>query len=454
MQAGQVTRHGLTADESRQLCRNVLGYATADHTRVNIESGLSGFTRVAINRITTAGETIDVTVQVTSVFGKRVASVQTNRLDDDSLRRAVRDAEALARLAPENPEYLPELGEQNYLDVGGYYASTGDLATESRAQAASLGIGAANRAGAIAAGFIDMRAGSSAVATSNGLFAYRAGTDVASTLTIRTRDGQSSGWAGDEGADWSTIESARIAEDALRKCNDWRGKTALEPGKYDVVLEPTAVGMLLSRLPSVFDARQADEGRSYFAKRGGGNRLGEKLFDSRVTIASNPAEKNAETDPFSNSGQPVAPEVWVENGVLKTLSYSRFWATKQGVPPRAAPSNVIVSGGDATLEDMIGSIKRGVLITRFWYIRPLNPRTVAYTGLTRDGTFLIENGRISRPVTNFRFNQSLMDLLANVDIVGRATRVAATESGSSGIPVVTPALKVRDFTLSSVSDAI
>ena len=454
MQAGQVGRHGLTADESRQLCRQVLGYATADHTRVNIESGLSGFTRVAINRITTAGETTDVTVQVTSVFGKRVASVETNRLDDDSLRRAVRDAEALARLAPENPEYLPELGEQNYLDVGGYYASTGDLATESRAMAASLGISAADRAGAIAAGFIDMRAGSSAVATSNGLFAYRAGTDVASTLTIRTRDGQSSGWAGDEGADWSTIESARIAEDALRKCNDWRGKTALEPGKYDVVLEPTAVGMLLSRLPSVFDARQADEGRSYFAKRGGGNRLGEKLFDSRVTIASNPAEKNAETDPFSNSGQPVAPEVWVENGVLKTLSYSRFWALKQGVPPRAAPSNVIVSGGDATLEDMIGSIKRGVLITRFWYIRPLNPRTVAFTGLTRDGTFLIENGRISRPVTNFRFNQSLMDLLANVDMVGRATRVAAGESGSAGIPVVTPALKVRDFTLSSVSDAI
>jgi len=455
MQAGQVRRHGLTADESRQLCRQVLGYATADHTRVNIESGLSGFTRVAINRITTAGETTDVTVQVTGVFGKRVASVETNRLDDESLRRAVRDAEALARLAPENPEYLPELGEQNYLDVGGYYPSTGDLATESRALAASLGIGAADRAGAIAAGFIDMRAGSSAVATSNGLFAYRAGTNVASTLTIRTRDGQSSGWAGDEGADWSTIESARIAEDALRKCNDWRGKTALEPGKYDVVLEPTAVGMLLSRLPSVFDARQADEGRSYFAKRGGGNRLGEKLFDSRVTIASNPAETNAETDPFSNGGQPVAPEVWVENGVLKTLSYSRFWAMKQGVPPRAAPSNVIVSGGDATLEDMIGSIKRGVLITRFWYIRPLNPRTVAFTGLTRDGTFLIENGRISRPVTNFRFNQSLMDLLANVDMVGRATRVAAAESGSStGIPVVTPALKVRDFTLSSVSDAI
>ena len=448
------TRHGLSADESRALCRKILGYATADHTRVNIESGLSGFTRVAINRITTAGETTDVTVQVTSVFGRRVASVETNRLDDDSLRRAVQDAEALSKLAPENPEYLPELGEQKYLTVNGYYSSTGQLATESRARAAALGMTAADRSSMVAAGFIDMDAGSSAVATSAGLFAYHAGTGVASTLTIRTSDGQSSGWAGDEGADWSTIESERIAEDALRKCRDWRGKTALDPGKYEVVLEPTAAGMLLSSLPQVFDARQADEGRSYFSKRGGGNRVGEKLFDSRVMLVSNPAEPNAETEPFTNAGLPVQREVWVENGVLKTLSYSRFWAMKQGVPPRAAPSNLIMSGGDATLEDMIASTKRGVLITRFWYIRALNPRTVAYTGLTRDGTFLIENGRIARPVTNFRFNQSLMDLLANVEMVGRATRVAAAESGSAGMPVVVPALKVRDFTLSSVSDAI
>lgn len=454
MQTAPATRHGLSADEARALARKVLGFARADHTRVNIDSGLSGFTRVAINRITTAGEATDVTVQVTSVFGKRVASVETNRLDDESLRRAVGDAETLAKLAPENPEYLPELGEQTYLDAGGYYQATGNLTTEARAESAALGIAAAERAGAVAAGFIDMRAGSTAVATSNGLFAYRAGTGVASTLTIRTRDGQSSGWAGDEGADWTTIESARIADDALRKCNDWRGKTTLEPGKYDVVLEPTAVGMLLSRLPPVFDARQADEGRSYFAKRGGGNRLGETLFDSRVTIRSHPAEPNAETDPFNGAGLPVGPEVWIENGVLKTLSYTRFWAMKQGVPPRSGPTNLIMSGGDATLEDMIASVKRGVLITRFWYIRPLNPRTVAFTGLTRDGTFLIENGRISRPVTNFRFNQSLMDLLANVEMVGRATRVAAEESGSTGTPVVMPALKVRGFTLSSVSDAI
>src|SRR5436190_8916293 len=362
MQNNSTKRHGLSADESRQLCQKVLGLARADHTRINITSGIQGFTRTAINRITTAGETNNVTVRITSIFGKRVASVDTNRLDDASLQRAVRDAETLAKIAPENPEYLPELGEQKYTEVNGYYASTGDLTTEARARAASLGIKAADAAKFVASGFIDVSAGSEAVGTSNRLFGYYSGTGVASTLTIRTPDGLSSGWAGDEGADWTTIEPERIAEDALRKCRDWRGKTALEPGKYEVILEPSAAAMLLTRMLGVFDARQADEGRSFFAKRGGGNRLGEKLFDERVTIVSDPAEKNAETSPFTNGGQPIQREVWVEKGVLKSLAYSRFWAMKQGVAPKANPSNFVMSGGEASLDDMIKSIKRGVLI--------------------------------------------------------------------------------------------
>jgi predicted Zn-dependent protease len=454
MQTNSTKRHGLSADESRKLCERILSFAKADQTRINIASGRTAFTRTAINRITTAGQADQVSVRITSIFGKRIASIDTTRLDDASLRRAVADAEAVAKLAPENPEFLPELGKQTYIDVDGYYTSTGELTTEARAQSAALGIKAATSANCVAAGFIDMRAGSEAVATSNGLFGYQSTTGVASTLTIRTMDGLSSGWAGDDGADWNTIESERIAADALRKCRDWRSKTALPPGKYEVVLESTAVGMLMQRMLGVFDARQADEGRSYFSKRGGGNRLGEKLFDDRVTITSNPAEKNAETNPFTNAGQPIQREVWVENGVLKALAYSRFWAMKENVAPKSNPSNFIMSGGDASADDLIRSVKRGVLITRFWYIRPLNPRIISFTGLTRDGTFLIENGKITRPVTNFRFNQSLAELLAGVEMLGKPTRVAADESGASGTPVIVPALKIKEFNLASVSDAI
>jgi len=454
MQTNTPKRHGLSADECRALSQKILSFAKADETRVNINSGLSGFTRTAINRVTTAGESENVNIRILSVFGKKVAAVNTNRTDDASLQRAVRDSEALARIAPQNPEYMPELGEQRYAEVGGYYASTGDLTTESRAKAASLAIAAANEAKLIAAGFIDVQAGSQSVANSKRLFAYHAGTAVASTLTIRTPDGLSSGWGGDEGADWNTIESDRIAEDAARKCRDWRGKTALDPGKYDVILEPTAVGNLMLRMMNVFDARQADEGRSFLSKRGGGNRLGEKLFDERITITSDPAEKNAETNPFNDGGMPVQREVWVDKGVLKSLAYSRYWANQKGAQPKAGPTNFVMAGGAATLEEMIQSTKRGVLITRFWYIRGLNPRIVSFTGLTRDGTFLIENGKIAKPVTNFRFNQSLSDLLVNVELLGHPTRVAADESGEASTPVVVPALKVKDFTLASVSDAI
>jgi predicted Zn-dependent protease len=421
---------------------------------VNIDSGVRGFTRTAVNRVTTAGATDDVSISITSVFGRRVASIDTNRLDDAALERAVRDAESLARLSPENPEYLPELGAEQFAAVDGYYPSTGDLTTESRARAAALAVTAANAAKVMASGFIDVAAGSSAVATSNGLFGYHASTGVASTLTMRTLDGLSSGWAGDEGADWATIESDRIAETAVRKCQQWRGKTALDPGIYEVVLEPTAVGMLMRGFLSSFDARQAEEGRSFLSKPNGGTLLGEELFDDRVTIVSDPAEKNAETTPFTGAGVPIRREIWVEKGVLKSLSFSRFWASRKGVPPKPAGGNFLMSGGQASVDDMIRETQRGVLITRFWYIRGLNPRIASFTGLTRDGTFLIENGRIARPVNNFRFNQSLSELLANVQMLGEPTRVCASENSSVASPVVVPALKVRNFNLASVSDAI
>ena len=214
-------RYGLSSEEARALTERVLGFAKADHTRVNIRSGVRGFTRTAMNRVTTAGSSEDVSVAITSVFGKRVASIETNRLDDASLSQAVRDAEGLARISPENPEYLPELGPQNFAAISGYYDSTGNLSTEARAQAATLGIKAAEAAGAVAAGFIDMQGGSQAVATSKGLFGYGASTGVASTLTVRTPDGSSSGWGGDEGADWATIESNRIAATGEAKPH-WR----------------------------------------------------------------------------------------------------------------------------------------------------------------------------------------------------------------------------------------
>ena len=208
------------------------------------------------------------------------------------------------------------------------------------------------------------------------------------------------------------------------------------------------------RMMGAFNQRTADEGRSYFSMPGGGNRIGEALFDDRVSICSDPTYVDAETSPFNRGGQGVTRQTWINEGVLENLSRSRYWADRQGQEALPGPSNLIMQGGNTSVEEMIASTERGVLLTRFWYIRGLNPRIISYTGLTRDGTFLIEDGKISRPVTNFRFNQSLVEMLQNVEMLSPSVRVAASENSSVSTAIVVPALKVRNFNLSSVSDAI
>ena len=444
---------GLPSSDLREISDRVLQLSEADQCRVRISSGWRGYTRVATNRITSAGGSNNTSVNITSVFGKRVASVDTNRLADDDLLQAVRRSEDMARLAPENPEYMAELGAQQYQQIQAYHPSTGELEPGTRAEAAAIAIRQAQNAGQVAASYMDVRAGTSSIATSNGLFASHSNTGVAYTLTSRTPDGLQSGWAGDEANDWNNIGSQRVANDAVRKCRDWR-KTDLDPGEYTAILEPTAVGMLMLRMMNAFNQRTADEGRSYFSRPGGGNRIGETLFDGKLTLYSDPAYADAETAPFNGNGQSLQRKVWVNAGRLEDLSRSRYWAAESAQEPLPGPANLIMQGGTDSLEEMIASTRRGVLLTRFWYIRGLNPRIISYTGLTRDGTFLIEDGRITRPVTNFRFNQSLVSMLQNIEMLGPAVRVAASENSSVSTPIVVPALKVNGFNLSSVSDAI
>jgi predicted Zn-dependent protease len=204
-------------------------------------------------------------------------------------------------------------------------------------------------------------------------------------------------------------------------------------------------------LAFALDARSADEGRSAFSKQGGGTKIGEKIVDPKVTIFSDPADPQLLGQPWTGEGLPLGREVWIENGVLKQLNYSRFWAKKKNARPTGGLGSVKMVGGDATTEQMIASTPRGILVTRLWYLRQVDPRTELYTGLTRDGTFLIENGKITRSVKNLRFNESPLFMLNNLEMVGRTERVAGTEAGGN---VVFPTLKVRDFNFTSLSDAV
>lgn len=193
------------------------------------------------------------------------------------------------------------------------------------------------------------------------------------------------------------------------------------------------------------DARTADEGRSFLSKKGGGTRIGEKLLDERVTIYSDPTDKDIPAKPFSSEGLPLEKVVWFDKGVVKNMSYSRYWAQSKGVAPILAPDGFIMEGGTASLEDLIKDTEKGILVTRFWYTRWLDPQTLLYTGLTRDGTFYIENGQIKHPVKNFRFNESPIIMLNNLEAMGKAVRTRGN---------MVPPLKIRDFTFSSLSDAV
>lgn len=444
----------LSREEAQALAERVLRYSTADEARVNIQSGMEGNTRFAVNQITTSGDVANAAVVVTSAFGRRVASATTNRFDDDSLRRVVQTSEQLARLVPEDPEYLGELPPQQYREIPSFFDSTAALDPAARAQAIRAITEPAAQRNLLSTGYLTYRVGSSAVANKRGLFAYNSETRANFTTTVRTPDGTGSGWAGTGHHDWRQVNPAELAERAIEKAERSRNPRAVEPGHWTVVLEPTAVANMVQLMMGSLSARQADEGRSFFSRPGGGNRIGEKFLDERVTIYSDPADPNLLSAPFNGEGLPNRRMVWVENGVLRNLVYDRFWAQRQNREPTGFPAGFYMQGGNSTVEEMIASTERGLLVTRLWYIRSVDPRTILFTGLTRDGTFLIENGRITHAVKNLRWNESPIFLLNNIEMMGRPTRVSASESGDVGQPVVVPAIKARDFTFTSLSDAV
>ncbi|HYW13501.1 MAG TPA: metallopeptidase TldD-related protein [Longimicrobium sp.] len=443
----------LSRSDAEALAQKVLAFSTADEARVNINSGTQGNTRFAQNQVSTAGDAYDANITITSAFGKKTASATTNRFDDESLRGMVQTSERLARLVPEDPEYMGELDQQQYIQSEPYFEATAGITPEARARAVMEIAGPAMRQNLVSTGYLSHFTGSNTVANKRGLFAYARGTGVSFTTTVRTADGTGSGWAGGGENDWSKMNFGSLAETAIRKAELSRNPRAVEPGEWTVILEPTAVANLVNLMVFALNARNADEGRSFFSKQGGGNKLGEKFLDERISITSDPADPRTAGNPFTGEGLPNRAMTWVENGVLRNLIYNRFWAARNNTQPTGFPGAYRMTGGNASMDEMIRSTDRGLLVTRLWYIRPVDPRTILFTGLTRDGTFLIENGRITTAVKNLRWNESPVFMLNNIDMMGAPVRVNASEDGAGG-SVMVPPIKSRDFTFTSLSDAV
>jgi len=445
----------LSEAEARKLCDLILARSTSDGAEVSLSSKATGHTRFARNGITTSGDVVVDHATVTARVGQRSASVTWDDLGTAAIERAVARAEELAILAPEDPEMMSLLGQQAYEQVAGFLEDTAGLDAARRADAVLGVVGPAEAAGLVAAGFVQAEARSSAVANTNGLFAYHRSTLASYTTTVRTADGKGSGWAGTTHNDWLRMTSpSDLADRAIDKARRSKEAQPIEPGSYTVVLEPTAVGNLVKIIESELDARAADEGRSFFSKRDGGTRIGDPVVDERLNLLSDPADLDLLARPFALEGSPLERTVWIENGALVNLAFDRFWADQHGREPTLRGGGIKLTGGDGSTDDLIGTVERGLLVTRLWYVRPVNRRAMTYTGVTRDGTFLIEGGRIAEPVRNLRFIESPISILKRVEAVGSSIRVVASESGEVGSPVAAPPLVIRDFHFTSLSEAV
>ena len=442
----------LSEQQARNLIDKVISFSRLPECQVDVYWTEDVFIRFANNGITTSGYRITQEVSIRSATGdKREGSSVVTELTDEALKLGAEQAEQLAAISRPNPEYMPALGPQKYLPLRNFDSFTGSARGDVMIPHVKAVIESARQNQLTAAGFIQRSANAAAVGNKAGLFGYHTYTESSLTNTMRTAGGTSSGWASQTSVSLKDVNGESAARISVEKCLRGAGtRKKLDPGKYTVILEPAGVSDLIGYLGWSFSARDAEQGQSFLSKQGGGTHLGEKMFPESITLRSDPLNARLGASPWGPSLLPNQPIAWIEKGVVKNLYYDRFWAGKAGKQPTPAPSDLVLEGQDNTLEDLIRSTEKGLLITRLWYIRTLQPQTLQLTGLTRDGVFLVENGKVTDPVTNYRWNESPVRVLQNTKKLTQPVRAQGAEAGAS----IVPAMVVADFNLASVSDAV
>jgi predicted Zn-dependent protease len=442
----------LDRDTSLKICDTVLGHAKtggAEDATVTAQSSLESHARFADNRITTSGRAEDVTITVNVWVKQRRGAATGNDTGEAALKQLADEAVQIARVSPVHREYVPTPGALTYPESRAFAAPTANVDLDARTKLLAAVLDACRAARVTGAGFHNATASATATATANGNRRYFRTSEGTMSVTARSADGTGSGYYAGDHFDLSKLDVKAIAQRAVDKAVQSQKPRPVEPGTYPVILEPQAVADLVGSLANAFDARTADEGRSAFSAKGGKTRLGEKLFNERINLYSDPMHDDMPAAPSTNEGVPATRLSLIKGGTVESLEYSRFWAREQKREPSPGPVNYILESTDppVPLEKMIAGMERGLLISRFWYVRLVDPRTIMLTGLTRDGLWWIEKGRIVQPVGNLRFNQSVLAMLApwNVEAIGAPERRS---------PWMVPALKLSGFTFTSVSDAI
>ena len=447
-------------EEIKALTDKVLNMAKADAVEVEFNGGERSGTRWANSTITVNLVQLDQQVSVTVRHGQKSGTASTREFDDESLKAMVDEANEAAQTARDNPNLPPLVkGPQDYVPVDAALPAMVNFGPGERAEMVKKSVAVCDKKGALGSGYIPKNYQTTCSANSEGLFAYYHYAEAGMILTCRTQDGRGSGWAGITGVkDLSLIDAAKISEIAADKAIKSQKPRALEPGRYTVILESRPAARFLSLMTGIFNARAVETGpRSYLSgKERGASKLGEKVFSDLVTIKSDIGNPILRQTPIMADGTAARPVTWVEKGVLKNLYYDNQYAARaKKEPTRATPNmSLVLEGSNQSVEQMIKSTRRGLLVSFFWYIRAVDQPTLLNTGMTRDGLFLIENGEIAGPVQNFRWNMSPLVGFNNVTAIGESVPMHTGEAYDGPGSALVPAVRIEDFYMTSVSPAV
>ena len=439
----------ITQEEALALIEFAIAQSQADGIFVSLDARETALSRFSENQISQNVRKNTFSLTVTSYFGKRSASASTTELDREAIAQTVKRAEDLASIAPEDPEWVELLPEQTYSDrLPAFDEVTATLSPLKKGEIIQQVCSLSKDAGVNGSGTLSFQVSLNAIGNSAGLRGCDRTTEADFSYTARVENGSS--W--NRCTAWSIeqLPIVELTERVIQRAIASRNPQTIQPGDYTVIFEPSAFASLLPWVIWNLDARAADEGRSFMSRSNDagkpiGNKIGEQLFNPIVRVQRNSANPLLQGGRFFSNGLSNKELDIIRDGIPQTLAYSRYWAKEQGKEPTGSMYPIVMTGSDKTVADLITSTERGILVSRAWYVRYVNPRTLEVTGMTRDGTFLIENGKISHPVKNLRFNQCLPEMLKNVVALSQAKRCGGS---------VIPGCKVENFHFSSITDSI
>ncbi len=434
----------LNQDQALSLIDSIVKQSEAEGVFVSISGRESALSRFGENQISQNVSKNQFQITITSYFDQSSASASTTDLNPDSISATIKRSQDLARFAPKDPEWIPLLEPQIYDDrTPAFDEYTATISPLAKGEIIKQVCHQAKNHGVEGSGTLSTNVVMRALGNSCGLKAYDTGTMADFSFTARIENGSS--WNNRSAWSIQDLPIEAITEKVIQRGKDSRNPQEIQPGVYPVIFDAAAMSDLLSFVIWNMNARSADEGRSFMSADEGGNKVGEKLFSPLVQVQRNPAHPLLQFNRFNGEGLSNSYLDLIKDGIPLTLNYSRYWAKQQNKAPTGGFYPIVMTGSNQTISDLIAQTEKGILISRAWYVRYVNPKTLEVTGMTRDGTFWIENGKIAYPIKNMRFNQSLPDMLRDVEAVSQVQRFG---------DLVVPGVKVKAFNFSSITDSI